>query len=291
MTTVSLESTVDDLVDEVISTMVGSATGNMAVLTSPVTATDLTLSLDSVSQISRCIVEIDQELILVSSVDSGANTASVFAKGRGYRGTTADSHVAGSIVNIAPAISRAAVIREINNEILGLYPDLVALSIEGSVATAGWVPIPEDAVDVLDVSANVDSRWERVNRWEVWSSAPDSVSYSGRALRCPTLLDGTDVQVAVGLRPEPFSSTSETFDACGLPESCRPIVVQGVLLRLLPAFDTYRLTMAQVGDSAQAQLGPASVVGREVKARRADLLAKEVKALRNLYPARVHLTH
>ena len=290
MTTIPLDVTVDDLVDEVISTVVGASSGNLAVLTSPVTATDLTLDLDSVSQVSRCIVEIDEELMLVSSVDPGTNTATVFAKGRGYRGTVAASHDSGSIVSIAPALSRASVLREINNEVVGLYPDLTAPSIEMSVSTDGWVPIPEDAVDVLDVSVKNGSYWERLRHWEAWASAPEDVSYSGRAVKCPTLPNATEVQVTVGLRPEPFASTTETFESCGLPDSCRPLVVQGVILRLLPAFDSYRLTMAQVGDSSQAQLGPASVLAREVKSRRADLLAREVKALRNLYPARVHFT-
>ena len=290
-TDIPVDLTAGDIVDEVISTLLGPEVGVLATLVDAIDADDLTLSLDSISGVSRCVVEIDHELLLVSSVDQATSTATVFNRGRGYRGTSATAHEAGSIVSVAPPIPRASVLREVNNAILGLYPAIVVPVIEETEVTNGWAPIPEDALDVLDVAVqDTAGYWARTRHWELWSSAPGDTSFSGRAILCPTLPTGTTIQATLGYRPEPFTSTLDTYEMSGLPASAKALLVIDTACRLLPTFDTYRLTLSRVGDSEQASLGPASVLAREFKTRRAELLAAEQKALRNRYPARVHLT-
>lgn len=286
--TVPSWDSVGDIVDEIIANILGPDVGNVATLDLAVDADGLVLKLDDVSGVSKCAVEVDHELMLVATVDPGASTARIRANGRGYRGTTAVSHEVGSLVTIAPTVARSAVLREMNNELSELYPSVMAVEIEENVVTGTVVPLDSDVGAILDVTAKVDDTWTPVRRWSAWASAPEDIAPSGYAVSVPDLDAGTLVRITLGKRPTPVTSTKGSFTHTGLGASVKPLVVAGTVLRLLPAFDAYRLSQARVGDNGQAQVGPASILARELKTRKAELIAQQQRALRTLYPARIH---
>ena len=70
---------------------------------------DLSITVDDASAISKGIVEIDDELIYVKKSIAASGTIQVLGTatnqvGRGWRGTTATSHVSGSVVRNNPLI-------------------------------------------------------------------------------------------------------------------------------------------------------------------------------------------
>src|SRR5690242_8088817 len=109
-----------DLVDQVINELHGHTTDQPAAasLVGSITTDSTTLALDfgGVPWAGRPngIIEIGDELLFVSAYDSVNSVASVPAWGRGYRGTTAQAHAAGSMVTVRPRYPRKHVAKVIN---------------------------------------------------------------------------------------------------------------------------------------------------------------------------------
>lgn len=288
---VSSDTSLDALVDEVLDLLGAADVDNVATLSAGVDADATTLALDSVANISRCLIEVDHELMLVQSVDPVSATATLFPSGRGYRGTAKAPHASGTIVTIRPAISRSAVIREINNEINELFPSIMAPTvIEGNVSMSGWVEIPAGTSAVLDVMALYDTEWQRVRSWEAQKGASADISATGRAVRVPTVTWGNTVRVTVGNAPTAFTTSTQSWSNTGLPISTKSLVLLGAANRLLPAFDAYRLTLQKVEEQSSPSVGPASMLNRELRARYRERLASEQEAFFSQYPVRIHFT-
>src|SRR5258707_14621243 len=92
-------------------------------LAAPMAPGDTSFTVDSntVRNISRGLVEIDDELILVKAVDQTTNVASVIGltNGRGREGTTAASHSTNPIVTMSPAIPPIRITEAINQTKIG----------------------------------------------------------------------------------------------------------------------------------------------------------------------------
>ena len=93
-------STFAELTDSTLLYLYGYTTlqDQATYLTSNVAADALTMPIADGTSISRGTIEIDNELIWVDSVDSGAGTVTIPPYGRGYRGTTATTHTSGTRV-------------------------------------------------------------------------------------------------------------------------------------------------------------------------------------------------
>jgi hypothetical protein len=75
------------------------------------------LSLGSASDLGKGIVEIDEELLWVDSVDRVANTATISPYGRGYLGTTASTHAVDAKVTVSPIFPKESIKKAINDTI------------------------------------------------------------------------------------------------------------------------------------------------------------------------------
>src|SRR5205085_8229780 len=134
---------------------------SMSTLALDMLASDVTFTvdLDDITEVSRGLVEIDDELILVKGFDSTTGVVTVLGglNGRGAEDTTAASHSAEAIVVTAPTFPRQAVKDAINDAITNLYPALVVLATTDFDFVAARVeyPMPADAEDV----------WSVVGRW------------------------------------------------------------------------------------------------------------------------------
>ena len=97
-------------------------------LTAGIDSDDLNLALASGDNIGKGIVEIDDELIHIDSVDRSDRSAVISPFGRGYRGTTAASHSANAKVTFSPSFPRISVKRAINDTIKSVFPKLYGIA-------------------------------------------------------------------------------------------------------------------------------------------------------------------
>ena len=67
------------------------------------------------------IIEVDQELMLVTAANTSTRTLTV---SRGYAGTTADSHLDEANLTINPTFPRKTVFDAVSDNIVRLYPSL-----------------------------------------------------------------------------------------------------------------------------------------------------------------------
>ena len=84
------------------------------------------------------ILEIDQELLYCTGLDTVNNVVTVV---RGVRGTTADSHDVGAIVKIAPSFTRLAVFEAVKDQINNLFPTLFAVETKELSSSTGYTLI------------------------------------------------------------------------------------------------------------------------------------------------------
>ena len=145
--------TADELVDDVISeaTAWGGAVEQMTVLTSPLNANDLTMSVETTTGFAAGLVEIGNELVYIKSVVD-ASTLSILQ--RGYRSTASTAHAAGSLVVRAPRFPRAMMLKLLNKTVGGLWPALYVVKTDRSnlvLSVDDWYPLPEDVEMILDV--------------------------------------------------------------------------------------------------------------------------------------------
>lgn len=290
-TTESAGPTLEDLVNELIIAVQGDsvAADQVRALGADCSATDTDLA---ISGVGPGVVEIDDELIrLVSTGGPGSGQAVVHPRGRGWRGTTPAAHEAGAVVTVNPTLSRQAARQAITAVTRGLYPQVFGVFRQVSVKASDLVQIPSDAESILDVQTlEPDGSWTRVRAWEPVFNAENLTS---RAVRTPTVADGTTIQVTVGVRPEPLSALDQRWSDTGLPQPLADAVILGALARLARLYDFGRFgdrASRAEGDNQQPQLGAGFAMARQIQADYQAAVDREAQVLRSQFPARVHFT-
>ena len=159
-------TTFNDMVEEVLINLEGFTLrqDRTTYLTAAIDNNDLTIALASGDNIGKGIVEIDDELIHIDSVDRSDRSATISPFGRGYRGTTAASHTLNTKVTFAPSFPRLSVKRAINDTIRAVYPNVFGVAsttftFNPSVTTYS---LPTEAETVLAVS------WDTIGPSNEW---------------------------------------------------------------------------------------------------------------------------
>lgn len=289
--------TLSQLVEEILSNLQGfTADSDMVTsLTADITATATTIVVDDASGLSAGIIEIGEELVWVRSVDTTSNTVQTLPSGRGWRGTQAVAHGAGTLVSVSPAVPRSAIVREINNTLRGIYPSLFAVATTqftyNNNTKWAW-DIPAAAINVLDVRwRNPFGNWVDVKTWSVNNSMNLTDHTTGTALRLEGVPVGYDVQVVYGKRPVPLTSLVQEWTECGLSDGAKDLLILGAMARLLPALDASRLQVTHAAADELDQprpLGSAISVAKQYRQDYLSRLAEERDALNRRYPARWH---
>lgn len=288
--------TFSSLIDEVITSLQGYGTANdqVVTLTADMLGTDLTMTVDDSDSISRGLVEIDEEIIYVTDADNGTVTIPAF--GRGFKGTTAAAHAAGSPVWIAPTWPRATVARELNNTIKSLYPSLFGVaSVELTGASNTWqYALPSDCERVLAVEwrYNYPDAWSTVKSWDVSFASNITDFPTGRSLFIgEPLPTNAKIHVTYATLPKALSLPENVFTLTGLAPSVRDVVVLGTAARLIPWQDTARLPVETVPSDAldnNKPVGNATQVAGSIRQQYQLRLAEERRALLDRYPTRSH---
>lgn len=262
-------TTFDQLVRQVRQKLLGFAMNQESVseLSVAMNASDITFQADgeTIANLSRGLVEIDDELILVKKWDQASGTVTVMGgtNGRGYEGTTAASHLQNALITSNPAFPKVRIKEAVNETIRGLYPDLVVFA---STEITKLAPVIE-----YELPSDVDDVWYVVAQ----SIGPSKVAYpipnwrfnpearaanfaSGNSIQVfDFVTPGQAIKVVYTKLPSTLTNGSDDFaSVSGYPERVADLVVYGACKRLLPALESARLQLQSVETSERAPLVP-----------------------------------
>lgn len=224
------------------------------------TSTSLTVT-GSARDLSRGLVEIDDELILVRRTDQATSTATVMGgtAGRGREGTEAAAHSAGSLVTVAPAFPRVHVREAVQDAIRGLYPQLVCFGTTDITVNSVVYEyeLPEEAQSVWSVTT------ELVGPTKMWTPAPNyrfnpdapPTFASGKSIQLlDAITPGKRARVVYSKRPQVLSDGSDDWSETGYPDSVADLAVWGACARLVPAAEAARLQQTTVEAAHRAEI-------------------------------------
>jgi hypothetical protein len=262
-------TTFDQLVQQVRQQLLGFALNQESVseLTVAMSPADITFQADgeTIGNLSRGMVEIDDELILVKKWDQGSGTVTVMggASGRGYGGTTAASHAQHALITSNPAFPRARIKEAINQTIRTLYPELAVFADTEITKVAPQVEygLPSDCADVWYVTGQLigpSKVAQPLPNWRYNPRARTSNFPTGKSIQ---ILDyvtaGQAVKVVYVKPPNTLANGSDDFAATtGYPDRYTDLVVYGTCMRLLPALEAARLQQQAVEATERAALVP-----------------------------------
>lgn len=269
-------------------------------LVTAVNSSVLQLTVDDASQISRGLIEIDDELVWVKTVDTTANVLTVSAFGRGYRETTAASHAQNALVINSPRYPRQAIRNAINETLQALYPDVYAVKkseTNTAVATTVTYGLPADVGWIVSVSwqsVGPSQRWVPVRRWSFDAVADTTAFSGGKSIDIHDIMvPGRTIKVVYAAEPTSPVNDSDTLVSLGFMESHRDLVILGAAAKLLMYADAARLQTGSVESADRSQFVPSGAgmaAGRGLYQLFQMRKAEETAALQRLYPPAVHLT-
>lgn len=261
-------TTFDQLVKQVRQQLLGFAMNQESIssLAVAMNATDTTFQADgdSIINLSRGLVEVDDELILVKKWDESSGTVTVMGglNGRGYEGTTAASHSVDALITSAPAFPRARIKEAINEAIRGLYPHLVVFSSTEITKLAPVVEyeLPSEVADVWYVVGQMigpSKVAQPMPNWRYNPKARTANFASGKSIQIfDAVTPGQAIKVVYGKPPSTLTAGSDEFTTTGFEERLVDLVVYGTCKRLLPALEAARLQLQSVETTERAPLVP-----------------------------------
>lgn len=262
-------TTFDQLVRQVRQQLLGFTLNqeSMSFLTVAMNATDTTFQADgeSIGNLSRGLVEIDDELILVKKWDMASGTVTVMGgpNGRGYEGTTAASHAVNALITSNPAFPKARIKEAINEAIQCLYPELVVFSSTDITKLAPQVEyqMPADCADIwylVGQTIGPSKVWQPLPNWRFNSKADPTAFPSGRSVQIfDYVTPGQAIRAVYAKPPGSLVNGTDDFAATtGYPDRYVDMVVYGTCMRLLPALESARLQQQAVEATERATLVP-----------------------------------
>lgn len=308
-----MTTTLTNMIDEVQVNLAGytfqqdRATHLVTAVTTTTSSSEapLILTLGSTDSVGKGVLEIDEELLWVDSYDRISNTATVAPYGRGYLGTTAETHLRDSKVTISPTFPRFNIKRAINDTIRSLGANIFAMktatfTFNAAVSTYAFANL--DIKNILTVSwqeTGPTKEWRPIRRWDFDSAAnPEAFGYTTGTDKVQTItlgespVPGRTVKITYATDPAAFTANTQDYvDQTGLPQSTRDVVTLGAAYRLLAYLDPARAAMvspqADETDSKRPY-GASQSATKQLYALYTQRLQEEAKAQSQNYPPRVH---
>ena len=265
----------DQLVSRVKQQLLGYTRDQASIsyLTANMSSNALTFNVDpdTVTNISRGLVEIGDELLLVKSYDRASGAVTVIPPGRGAEGTSAAAHVTNDMVTDDPMFPRARIKEAINDTINGTYPDLWVFGEHEfpKIAARYEYPLPVEVEDVYKVTVNTigpSAVWFPLSSWRF---NPVASTTAGQVKPTPTptgktlqimrdfVVPGRNIRVTYSKKPNTLVGNSDDFEATtGYPERYVDLITYGACWRLLPAYEAARLQQSQIEATERAPLVP-----------------------------------
>jgi len=293
-------STFDQLADATILDLYGytQLQDQSTHLTDAVSLSASVLPIADISAVSRGTIEIGDELVWVDSVSQQLSSLQVPPYGRGFRGTTAAAHAAGTRVISSPMFPRARVKQALNDAITAVYPDLFGVGVTEFAwnPSRNTYPLDNGALDVLSVTHSTvgpSKEWLPARRYRLDRNAdPDEFSSGSSISVYERITPGRTVRVLYTKQPSRLSA-GQSFANTGLPASCEDVIRLGAQFRLVPMVDIPHLSGASAEADFAAQqrpVGSAATLGRYLLQVYQVRLGEESRRLRNLFNERSHYT-
>lgn len=296
-------TTFNDMVDEVLLNLAGYTMrqDRLTYLTSAMTSTTgLSIPIASVDNVARGLVEIDEELLFVDSVNRPASTLTIAPFGRGYQGTTPATHAINAKVTIAPTFPRIAVKKAINDTIRAASTQLWVLGNHTFTYSPAQntYSVPEEVDDVLAVSYSTigaTKEWAPIRSWRLDTMANTGAFTSGKTISLYSGVEpGRTVQITYTKDPQVLVNNSDNFSTVtGLPDTAKDVIIYGAAYRLISFVDPSRLTFtsAEADEADRTKpIGSGSNAARFLFSLYQQRLQEEADRLRTKYPIRVHYT-
>lgn len=265
----------DQLVSRVKQQLLGYTRDQASIsyLVAPLNATDTTFAVDvdTVTNISRGLVEIGDELMLVKKFDRASGTVTLLPSGRGAEGTVAATHSTNDLITDDPMYPRARIKEAINDTINATFPDLWVFGEYEfpKIAARYSYPLPTDVEDVYKVYVNTigpSAVWFPLSSWRF---NPQASTTAGQVKPTPTptgktldimrdfIVPGRNIRVTYRKKPTTLANNSDDFETVtGYPERYIDMIVYGACWRLLPAYEAARLQQSQIEATERAPLVP-----------------------------------
>jgi len=235
------------------------------------------------------IIEVNQELMLVTNIVSSTRTLTV---SRAYSGTTADSHGDKTNIFINPTFPRKTVFDAVSDNIVRLYPSLYNVTTTNVVANTTYQEVPASTVEVLtSYVQNATGNQYTSAGIELLRDFPPSSTNT--AVQFYNTTNGKTVHLVVKRKfVRPTDETSDLETVCLIPAEYEQIVMVGAVADIMGATDVDASTQEFITEKLAAESYP---VGSGERLRNAllrlrSLLIDEARGnLRSLYPAPVSI--
>lgn len=235
------------------------------------------------------LIEIDQELMLVTSSNTSTRTLTV---ARGYAGTTAAAHSDNTTLYINPTFPRKSVFDAVADNIVRLYPSLYNVTTTSVTSASTYVEVPASTVEVL-------TSYVQNSSGELYTSAGIELlrdfppSSTNTAVQFYNTSTGKTVYLVVKRKfVRPTAETDDLATDCLISDEYQQIVMIGAVADMVGATDIDATTQEFITERLAAENYP---VGSGERLRNAllrlrSLLIDEARGnLRSLYPAPVSI--
>jgi hypothetical protein len=258
-------TTFAELTDEVLLNLMGDSLdqNEQTFITGSLDGSATTFTVDEPRLVSQGLIEIDDELMWVKSVNQSTGLVTLSTLGRGFRSTTATSHSSGATVTNNPRYSRFRVKQTINTAIRGVYPDLYVLgTTEFSYVAARLayeMPAATEQVHRVYWQTVGPSRvWLDINDYQFVPDANTTSFPSGKAIYLwGGIIPGRTVRVTYLKAPSVLVNNADDFvSVSGLPLTSKEVIVYGACYRLVGFMEAPRLQTQSVEASSRSEMVP-----------------------------------
>lgn len=235
------------------------------------------------------LIEVDQELMLVTAANTSTRTLTV---SRGYAGTTAATHADEANVFINPTFPRKSVFDAVADNIVRLYPSLYNVTTTNVTSNSTYAEVPASTVEVLtSYVQNASGEQYTSAGIELLRDFPPSTTNT--AVQFYNTSNGKTVHLVVKRKfVRPTSETVDLATDCLISDEYEQIVMVGAVADIVGATDIDATTQEFITEKLAAENYP---VGSGERLRNAllrlrSLLIDEARGnLRSLYPAPVSI--
>ena len=268
-------------------------------------ATDTLMYVDpgTSSNLSRGLIEIEDELILLNTFNTqtGTFTVSAGTNGRGVEGTTPAFHQFNSIVTMDPDFPNQRITEALNDTIRAVYPDVYAMnSTEFNYAAARFeYPMPANCDSVYKVTIETigpSKVWKTGRRWRFNPQASTHAgdgSPTGKSIQImDPVIPGRIVRVMYKSSPNILVNNTDVYETVtGFDSRTIDMVIYGACWRLLSSLEPARLAQKSVEATERAPLVPAGAAANASQMYYrmfTERFNQEVDRLHNLFPSYSH---
>lgn len=235
------------------------------------------------------IVEVDQELMLVTNANTSTRILSV---SRGYQGTAAASHNDKTNIFINPTFPRKSVFDAVADNIVRLYPSLYNVTTTSVTSNSTYAEVPASTIEVL-TSYVQNSSGEKFTSAGIELLRDFPPSSTNAAVQFYNTSTGKTVYLVVKRKfVRPTDETVDLSTTCLIEDEYEQIVMVGAVADIVGATDIDATTQEFITEKLAAENYP---VGSGERLRNAllrlrSLLIDEARGnLRSLYPAPVSI--